>query len=290
MDQLSIDPLSILDFYKMFFNTDLRIPVLVTGIFFLSLIDSSSESAELAIDLFEDAEWRVCFRECQRILSVSPSDPTARLLESVVSLRLNRRIDYSITSLKKLSYSDEPTAIRAMAAYECGRAEWKTGNHDAAFKLLQVTFHNTLETELFLRGACSLFLLMKDKPELRKDNIDLVTQINTSRALWYGKLFEECRLKEHEKRTRTLARPGQWIVAFYRSQLSPAIGQRCSLMPSCSEYFLQACRKHGLLGFPMQGDRLVREPGVVMAGRNSVMVGGLIKYEDPVHDHDFWLD
>lgn len=269
--------------------TDLRIPVLATGILFLSFVGCSAAPIDLAAELFEEAEWKACLRECRRVLNVSPSDSTARLLESVAALRLNRHIDRSIASLKDLSHSDEPLAIRAMAAYECGRAEWKAGNHDTAFELFQMTFHNSLETELFLRSACSLFLLMEEKPDLRKDGSDLVIQINTSRTLWHGRLFKECRIKKREEKTRLLARPGKWIVAFYRSQLSPAIGQRCSLTPSCSEYFLQACREHGLLGFPIQGDRFFREPGVVTEGRTPVIVGDVIKYADPLSDHDFWM-
>jgi len=79
--------------------------------------------------------------------------------------------------------------------------------------------------------------------------------------------------------------PGELIVSFYRSQIGPAIGNRCTLEPSCSTYFLQACRKYGWLGFPMIGDRLLREPGVVKAGEKPVLVNGTWRYSDPIEDH-----
>ncbi|MCX7819302.1 MAG: membrane protein insertion efficiency factor YidD [Kiritimatiellae bacterium] len=82
---------------------------------------------------------------------------------------------------------------------------------------------------------------------------------------------------------------GAWlaegIVGVYRRWIRPAIGRRCSLSPSCSEYFLQAARRHGWLAFPMIADRLVREPGVVAAGA----AGPDGRVADPLEEHDVWL-
>lgn len=259
------------------------------AIFFLVAGAVCTAQMELAVELFEEGDWNECRRECERVLLVSPSNHSARFLQSAANLRLNRHIDHSIASLKDLVNSEVPNEIRASAAYEYGRAEWKRGRHKAAFQLLKLAFHNTAKTELFLRSACSLFLLMKEKPELRKRSSDLVIQINSSRALWYGELFKECRIEKYETRTKLPGWPGRWIVALYRRQIAPAIGQRCSLEPTCSEYFRQACKKHGLLGFPIQADRFFREPGVVAKGRNPVVVGNIIKYADPLSDHDFWM-
>jgi len=75
------------------------------------------------------------------------------------------------------------------------------------------------------------------------------------------------------------------IVRMYRRWVGPAIGARCSLTPSCSEYFLQAGRRHGWLAFPMMADRLVREPSVVAAA--EVRIAGRIA--DPLEDHDGWM-
>ena len=83
--------------------------------------------------------------------------------------------------------------------------------------------------------------------------------------------------------------PGVWIVGFYRSQIRPAIGARCSLHPSCSEYFLQAVKKHGLLGFPLIGDRLVREPGVANDPGRYHEFDGKLRASDPLDEHDRFL-
>jgi len=84
--------------------------------------------------------------------------------------------------------------------------------------------------------------------------------------------------------------PAQAFISLYRTQISPAIGARCSLEPSCSEYFVQAVKKHGLLGAPLIADRFVREPDVFKAREKPiVMLDGRIRYADPVSDHDFWM-
>ncbi len=80
------------------------------------------------------------------------------------------------------------------------------------------------------------------------------------------------------------------VIAFYRGQISPAIGERCILEPSCSEYMLQACKAHGLLGVPIGADRLTREPSVPVGESNAVArPDGTIRFADPVSDHDFWF-
>jgi putative component of membrane protein insertase Oxa1/YidC/SpoIIIJ protein YidD len=83
--------------------------------------------------------------------------------------------------------------------------------------------------------------------------------------------------------------PGRALVRFYRAAIRPAIGARCSLEPSCSEYFLLVSRRHGVLGFPMMVDRLVREPSLVGAHPVPAPPGGAVRVPDPVYDHDFWM-
>ncbi len=80
------------------------------------------------------------------------------------------------------------------------------------------------------------------------------------------------------------------VTGFYKTVIGPAIGARCALEPSCSQYFLEASRRHGLLGFPMTADRFVREPVVSAPDRPYVRgADGSWKHPDPVDDHDFWL-
>ena len=59
---------------------------------------------------------------------------------------------------------------------------------------------------------------------------------------------------------------GRGVIAVYRSQIRPAIGDRCVLLPSCSEYSHQAFQQHGFfIGAAMTADRFVREPKSVTA-------------------------
>lgn len=90
-------------------------------------------------------------------------------------------------------------------------------------------------------------------------------------------------------RSSITGRPVQWLISFYRSQISPAIGQRCSLTPSCSEYGMQSLKKHGVLGVAMIGDRLIREPDVVAEKPAPVRIGNRWFYTDAVSEHDWWM-
>ena len=91
-------------------------------------------------------------------------------------------------------------------------------------------------------------------------------------------------------RSEATALPARLFISFYRTQISPAIGSRCDLEPSCSEYFVQSVKKHGILGVPIMADRFFREPSVFAAAEKPVvMPNGRIRYADPVCDHDFWM-
>jgi putative component of membrane protein insertase Oxa1/YidC/SpoIIIJ protein YidD len=80
-------------------------------------------------------------------------------------------------------------------------------------------------------------------------------------------------------------------MSFYRSQVSPAIGQRCAMFPSCSEYYRLASHKHGaVLGVAMTTDRFYREPDHARLRLKPVQSSGREKYLDPVEDHDFWME
>jgi putative membrane protein insertion efficiency factor len=73
------------------------------------------------------------------------------------------------------------------------------------------------------------------------------------------------------------------IIHFHQRVLSPADGSRCCFYPSCSQYMLEALRKHGFLkGFLLGCDRLLRDN----SGRGEYPLyktqdGDVLKY-DPV--------
>lgn len=82
------------------------------------------------------------------------------------------------------------------------------------------------------------------------------------------------------------AMPVRAMVGFYRAFIGPALGHRCILDPSCSNYALQAARERGWLGLPMTADRLIREPSVIALRERIVTdAQGKVRIADPVSDH-----
>ncbi len=78
-------------------------------------------------------------------------------------------------------------------------------------------------------------------------------------------------------------------VRFFQTWISPVDGDRCTMTPTCSQYSLQAIRRHGpWLGFAMSADRIVHE---YEEQRYVPLVrrGGRFRYLDPVGNNDFWF-
>ncbi len=261
--------------------------IFLVGMFFFSAY-AQAESLRLATSLFEKTEWALCRRECKRAL-LAETPPTERfeLLGAMTAVRLGTNPDEASKPFQSILAENRDPQISAIAAYELGRLQWQLDHPEAAFDSFALSFQTTTNKQLFLRSSCSLFLLFKDHSELKKGKEGLISQINTSRDQWHGTLFAEC-AKPDPKKDQPSA--PNWIIRFYRSQISPAIGSRCNLEPSCSEYFHQANCKHGTKSIPMIADRLVREPGINHRKENPViMESGQIRYHDPIENHDFWM-
>jgi putative component of membrane protein insertase Oxa1/YidC/SpoIIIJ protein YidD len=78
------------------------------------------------------------------------------------------------------------------------------------------------------------------------------------------------------------------LVGFFREYISPVDGDRCPSYPTCSQYSLEAIRKHGvLLGLVMTFDRLIHESDEVR-GAPAVKVYRSYRHYDPVENNDFW--
>jgi putative membrane protein insertion efficiency factor len=77
-------------------------------------------------------------------------------------------------------------------------------------------------------------------------------------------------------------------ITFYQNYISPEIGDRCQMYPSCSSYALQAIKKHGcLIGSVMTSDRLIHEANETDHAPLIETKEGL-RYYDPVGNNDFW--
>ena len=250
---------------------------------------SAGAQLELAADLCAEGQWLAGYREAQRVLTADPQQPLARLLAATAGLRLGPPQPAHLAALQQLADGVAPVEISALAAYELGRVRWQQGNVSNACDLLQRAFRTTQATDLFLRSGCALRLLTDDFPGRVVPDPTLARLLTTCAPLWTPELRRECRPVAAPAKTRLTAKPAAWIVALYRSQLRPALGSRCSLTPSCSEYFLEAGRQHGWLAFPLAADRLVREPSEVRAQEHPVSATDKTRYADPLADHDGWL-
>ena len=265
-----------------------RIPGLWLGILFsFGLVAAQAQAPDLAAELMAEGNWLGARREALRVLIAHPDQERALLLTAVSGLR-GRPEDGGWTNdlrrLVHLAAEASDTGVRSLAAYEAGRASWQAEDRASAWHLYARAFQSAPDRDLFLRSGCALFLLRQEQEELGRDQPALLNQLATCRNLWRWDLRDEVRPVRGSK-SRVTARPAEWIVSFYRKQIGPAIGHRCSLHPSCSAYFLQASRAHGLLGVPLIADRLVREPGVVSAGERPLLTNGVLRFEDPLSDH-----
>jgi len=78
------------------------------------------------------------------------------------------------------------------------------------------------------------------------------------------------------------------LFRFFQKYVSPVDGDRCPSFPSCSQYGLEAVRKHGVLtGLMMTFGRLIHESDEIQ-NAPLVWVHGSYRYFDPVENNDFW--
>jgi putative component of membrane protein insertase Oxa1/YidC/SpoIIIJ protein YidD len=270
-----------------------QIPGLVPGIFFfaLTLAASAGSVLDLATGLFDEGQWAAARTECLRVEQDACSEvDRARLLASVSALRMGRGRDEAKAELASLwQASTVELETRCMAAYELGLADWAAGGKTNTLSALKFAYLQTRDPPLFWRAGCSLYFFLKADKALRRQEAALWQSLLSCRDAWPLEVWRECRpRKTHGASLASL--PGKWVVQFYRAQIGPAIGSRCDLLPSCSEYFMQASRAHGLLGVSIMADRFVREPSVVSAREKPVaMPDGRIRYADPLSDHDSWM-
>lgn len=83
-------------------------------------------------------------------------------------------------------------------------------------------------------------------------------------------------------------RAASGLIGIFRTYISPVDGDRCPSYPSCSQYSLEAIRKHGaFVGLVMTFDRLIHESDEVHIVP-SVKVYDSYRSYDPVENNDFW--
>lgn len=84
------------------------------------------------------------------------------------------------------------------------------------------------------------------------------------------------------------ATPFLWLLTFYQKVIGRVNSGRCPMYPTCSQYSVQAIRKHGpVVGIIMTADRLMHE-GSEQDYVPRIKVGDRYRFSDPVQDNDFW--
>ena len=251
--------------------------------------EATTNGLALAVDLFADAEWTDCRTECMRALAANPDEGVAALLKAVCDLRLGYPGTNELSTVLARSEAIDPALVN-MARYELARFLWQHGPPDVAFGHMTDVFTTTRDRDLLARAGCTLSLMLREHGRLLKPDAALRPQLEACYRLWTRSVREECRLPDgRQPHAPVHARPAQWMINFYRAQIGPAIGDRCSLHPSCSRYALEALHRHGLLGLAIYADRCVREPDVIRARESPVAFDGVRRYADPLSNHDWWL-
>lgn len=242
--------------------------------------------ADLATDLFQEENWGQCEVECTRMLLENPSQPAIVLLKAVSAIRQGKDAKPKLQQL--INNTDTPDEVSDMAHYELARELWRQGTTNNVIQNLTHVFYKTKSRPLFLRAGCSLALFLRQYPEASQGLDNLQLQLSSSRGMWSTEVKTECRMQDTSTSDHTM-NPGLWMISFYRAQIRPLLGRRCSLTPSCSEYARQAFQKHWLLGFAIYGDRAIREPSIVQDQSKAVKKRHSLLFSDPLQEHDWWF-
>jgi len=78
-------------------------------------------------------------------------------------------------------------------------------------------------------------------------------------------------------------------IKLYQDYISSADGNRCPMHPTCSQYCIEALKKHGtFLGWIMCSDRLMRCGRDENKLSDPIWIDGKKRTYDPVSNNDFW--
>ncbi|MBM4330306.1 MAG: membrane protein insertion efficiency factor YidD [Deltaproteobacteria bacterium] len=102
--------------------------------------------------------------------------------------------------------------------------------------------------------------------------------------------FSRAGKKNVEQESFLAQRAVEELVGFFKNYISPVDGDRCPSYPTCSQYALEAVRKHGsLVGLVMAFGRLLQESDEIHRAP-LIKINDSFRYYDPVENNDFWWD
>jgi len=275
---------------KRYFKQNLHAIIVFACLLLLSMPFSYAEHTDrlaLPAELFAEKDWSACMLECRRILIAEPNNNAIRLLYASAGARLPHGLTDELDLLVKSKHVS--MATRHAAEMDLARLLWKKGSTIDAFEHFTAVFIETNSSDMFKRAGCSLAILLEQNKKLAKSHTYIEPQLKSCSSLWSSALIADCAPDNSSDKSSWTGKPAKWIISFYQAQIAPAIGERCSLSPSCSAYAMQALRKHGALGLAMYADRAVREPDVIQNCKNPVIIDNRRKYRDTVDEHDYWL-
>lgn len=262
----------------------------VRAFFFLAALSGHAfADARLAQDLFEAGDWVGCRREAKRAALSQPEDPDLRFLEAVSRLRLRMDEEAARAMLREViaDYGKQGTGDRAAAAaLELGASEEIAGRRQPALDAYSIALTSAGTPERALRAVAGIDRIREQDPE----GVHLAPDLEPILRILRPSIPAEAKVAPAGtgSEARSGFQPAGFLVSLYRNQVRPAIGSRCELNPSCSEYFVQAGHRHGWLAFPMIADRFFREPSVVQSADRESARDSQARVADPLTDHDFW--
>ncbi len=247
---------------------------------------------ELVRELYEEKDWHYCEIESRRLLAIAPGNSEVKLLCAQAILwqgRLDTNMFWELALDLNNHYDIRSEAFYSLALIASAREDF-----DAAFQSAKDAFLLARTNPVLLYAAQ---MVVKNRWYAKTDvDFEAIKQAKTVLKLYDVKLDEIDKVInqfiDHSEQKKGLStKLGNAFISFYRKNIRPAIGDRCSLVPSCSEYTKQAFWKHGMLALPMMADRFYREPGVVSRAEKVVeMADGRVLFADPLEDHDWYFD
>ncbi len=224
-------------------------------------------------------------------VAAQPTDDAVRLVRRAALVQELLDEDASEEALAEASalLAEVPSATNALAA-SMPELALRAGTREGIVQ----AFQTARDPRVFRTAGAALALLFEQDSDFRAENASLAAQVDLCRGSWSDRDLADAHTCIAAIEGPHKARgPGAWlaagVVGFYRFFVGPAIGNRCVLEPSCSQYFLEAGRKHGIVGVPMIADRFVREPVVSASDRWVRRPDGTWRHPDPVSDHDGWF-
>ncbi len=139
---------------------------------------------------------------------------------------------------------------------------------------------------MFFKGILILFFIFILLDSGRKEGL-------AGEGRWTEPWQEEIlsargKARQGEKAASASQRVAQELIRFFQIYISPVDGDRCPSYPTCSQYAVEAIRKHGAVaGLVMTFDRLIHESDEVHRVP-QIRVYDSYRYYDPVENNDFW--